>query len=367
MGHQDILADQLDQASDKFKRGKIDRRQFLSICAALGLTPIVIDKALADSKEIVVAHWGGDTGKAIDTSFIAPFAKDSGLKAVNDGSGTAEGKIKAMVDSKNVIWDVIDTGVGTILALGKNGYLEKIDYSVVDKSKVIGGFTYDYGVANYMFSYVLGYDKTKFGGKEPQSWADFWNTKDFPGKRGFRKDIQGMLEVALMADGVPLDKIYPIDEKRAFAKLKEIKKDSVYWTFGAQSQQLLREGEVTMSVIWSTRVKALFDDTQGRCKWTWNQGILCPGVWAIPKGNPGGKNASQFIASAQDPARQIELFKLVNGGPANPAAASLVPPDQNWLNPSSTENVAKQLKIGFEWYGQNQSRLQDQLIDFIAS
>lgn len=345
----------------------IDRRQLLAAMVALGFAPAMAGEALAAGKEIVVANWGGDAGKAIGSAFIEPFAKANSLTPVNDGSGTAEGKIKAMVDSKNVIWDVMDTGVGTILALGKNNYLEKIDYGIVDKSKVLDGFAYDYGVANYMFSYVLAYDKTKFGGKEPKNWADFWNLKDFPGKRALRKDIQGLLEIALMADGVPMDKIYPIDEKRAFAKLKEIKKDCVFWSFGAQSQQLLREGEATMGSIWSTRSYALYNDTQGRCKWTWNQGILCPGVWAIPRGNPNGSNASKFIRFAQEPAGQIELFKAINGGPANPEAAALVPKDLAWLNPSQPENAAQQLKIGFEWYGENQSRLQDQLLDFIAS
>lgn len=361
------LVEQFQDLRARHARGAIDRRQFLGLCAALGISPMVADGALANGKEIVVANWGGDAGKAIGASFIEPFAAESGLKPVNDGSGTAEGKIKAMVESKNVIWDVMDTGVGTILALGKGGYLEEIDYSIVDKSKVIDGFTYKYGIANYMFSYVLAYDKTKFGGKEPKSWADFWNLKDFPGKRALRKDIQGLLEIAMMADGVPMDKIYPIDENRAFAKLKEIKKDCVFWTFGAQSQQLLREGEATMGSLWSTRVYALYKDTNERCKWTWNQGILCPGVWAVPKGNPNGKNAYKFIASAQDPARQVELFKAINGGPANPAAAALVPPDMAWLSPSHPENAKQQLKIGFEWYGEHQSRLNDKLLDFIAS
>ena len=355
-------------ASDLSRGNKLDRRQFLALCAALGAGSMLPGRDVwAKDKEVVVANWGGDTGKALTTAFLNPFTAETGIKTINDGSGTPEGKIKAMVESKNVIWDVIDTGVGTIRALGDAGYLKEIDYSIVDKKKVAPDFAYKYGIANYLFSYVLAYDQTKFGGKPPTSWADFWNLKDFPGKRAMRKDIQGSLEIALMADGVPMDKIYPIDEKRAFAKLKEIKKDTIFWSSGSESQQLLREGEVTMAEMWSTRVTALAKDSNGRVTWTWNQGILCPGVWAVPKGNPGGKDAFRFIASAQDPQRQIELFKLIRGGPANPAAAQIMPADMVRFDPGHPDNAKLQLKIGYEWYGKNQIRVSDQYLDFLAS
>lgn len=357
-----------DSAVDAASSSK--RREFLARCAALGVLPLLNSGnalAQARAKEIVIANWGGDTGKALIASFLDPFTAATGIKAINDGSGTSEGKIKAMVESKNVTWDVMDTGVGTILTLGKSGFLEEIDYSIVDANKVPKGFAYKYGVANYLFSYVLAYDRTKFGGRIPQNWADFWNLKAFPGKRAIRKDLQGALEIALMADGVPPDKVYPIDEKRAFAKLREIKKDTIFWPSGAESQQLLREGEVTMGSLWSTRVNALVKDTNERISWTWNQGILCPGVWAVPKGNPAGKEAFRFIASAQDPQQQVALFKAIRGGPANPAASELIPPDLVRFDPGSPANAKVQLKIGAEWYGENQARLSDQFLDFLAS
>jgi putative spermidine/putrescine transport system substrate-binding protein len=357
-----------DVAVDLRRMDNLDRRQFLALCAALGAGSLLGGSdAWAQAKEIVCANWGGDTGKAIIAAFLNPFTAATGIKTVNDGSGTSEGRIKAMVESKKVTWDVIDTGVGTILALGPAGYLEEIDYSIVDKTKVSPGFAYKYAIANYLFSYVLAYDKTKFGGKTPKGWADFWNLKDFPGKRAIRKDLQGTLEIALMADGVPMDKIYPIDEKRAFAKLREIKKETIFWPSGAESQQLLREGEVTMASMWSTRVTALVKDSNERISWTWNQGILCPGVWAVPKGNPGGKDAFRFISAAQDPQRQIELFKMIRGGPANPAAARIMPADLARFDPGYPDNANLQLKIGAEWYGKNQTRVSDQLLDFIAS
>jgi putative spermidine/putrescine transport system substrate-binding protein len=42
---------------------------------------------------------------------------------------------------------------------------------------------------------------------------------------------------------------------------------------------------------------------------------------AVIKGNPGGKDeaAMKFIASAQDPAKQLVMFNMLAQGPANPA------------------------------------------------
>ncbi len=345
---------------------RLDRRRFMSLCAAAGMTPFLAEKAFASAKELVLANWGGDAGKALVAAFLDSFSKETGIAGANDGSGTSGGKIKAMVESGKITWDVMDTGTA-VVQLGEEGFLEEIDYSIVDKSKVFEGFAYKYAIANYLFSYVLDYDKVALKDNEPKTWADFWNLKDFPGKRALRKGVEGMLEIALMADGVPIDKLYPIDEKRAFAKLREIKKDCFFWANGAESQQMLREGEVTMGVMWSTRVNALKQDTDGRCVWTWNQGLLCPGVWAVPKGNPAGKDAFRFIAWAQDPQRQIELFKMMNGSPANPAAAALMPPELVPLDPGHPDNAKLQAKMDAEWYGKNQIRLNDQYLDFIAS
>jgi len=63
----------------------------------------------------------------------------------------------------------------------------------------------------------------------------------------------------------------------------------------------------------------------------------------LPKGNPAGKEAFRFIATAQDPASQVELFKALGNGPVNPAASALVPAELKPEDPGSPENYAKQI------------------------
>ncbi|MFX7784760.1 extracellular solute-binding protein, partial [Acinetobacter baumannii] len=65
------------------------------------------------------------------------------------------------------------------------------------------------------------------------------------------------LEAALIADGVPMDQLYPLDLDRAFKKLDQIKSHiSLWWTTGAQSVDVIASGEVDMGVAWDSRVSA---------------------------------------------------------------------------------------------------------------
>ncbi len=64
-------------------------------------------------------------------------------------------------------------------------------------------------MATYVWSMVMAYDSTKLA-RAPQSWADFWNVREFPGKRGLRKGAKYTLEVALLADGVKAEDLYKV-------------------------------------------------------------------------------------------------------------------------------------------------------------
>ncbi|HXJ84845.1 MAG TPA: ABC transporter substrate-binding protein [Candidatus Methylomirabilis sp.] len=372
MDHEAYVVDSIDLVLERVARGQLGRRAFLTALGLLGLGPAGLAPRLAEAqgkpKEIVVANWGGDAVKHFFDAWGKPYEKDTGIKVVIDGTGPSAGKLRAMVEAKNVTWDVADAGSGTCLILGKQGILDEFDYKIVDRSKVRPEFAYKWGIANYLFSYVLAYDKSKFGSNPPKSWQDFWDTKNFPGKRTLRKDIQGVLEIALMADGMPADpkKLYPLDEKRGLDAIRRIKKETVFWTSGAQSQELLRDGECSMGCLWNTRATALYRDTKGRIDFTWNQGILCPGVWVVPKGNPAGKAVYDFVKSTQNPERQVALLVAFGNGPANPAAAPLVPADLRRFDPGYPDNAKLQVAMDAEWYGEHQDSALAAYIDAIS-
>jgi putative spermidine/putrescine transport system substrate-binding protein len=188
----------------------ISRRKLLA-GAALIAAPALLrtERALAEArKDVVLVNFGGAAIKAFDEAYVQPFAAQGG-RIMLDGSGALNGKILTMVQSGNVTWDICDAGVTTLAELNPRNALEKIDYGIVDKTKVPAEFAYENGVVNYMFSSVMAWDTAKV--KETPTLADFFDLKKYPGRRMMRKDSQAMMELCLIADGVPLDKLYPLD------------------------------------------------------------------------------------------------------------------------------------------------------------
>ena len=135
----------------------------------------------------------------------------------------------------------------------------------------------------------LCYRKDKFPNGGPQSWADFWDVKKFPGTRSLYNNAPRALAFALLADGVPPDKLYPMDIDRAFKKLDQIKPHiKVWWTQGNQSQQLIRDGEVDMMAIWNARASELA--AQGvPVELVWNGADVGITMWGVAKGAPNRK------------------------------------------------------------------------------
>ena len=341
----------------------VTRRALLGGGAALA--GMAASRARAALPEVVLCNWGGEAVPAFTKAFAEPYEQRTGGKMVLDGSGPTNGKIRAMVEAQAVRWDLCDSGVTGLAELASRGLLAPIDYSVVDRSKVLPDFVYEFGVCNYMFSSVMAWDTKQVPGTP--SMADFFDLKKIPGKRMIRKDSQAMIEMALLADGVPLEHLYPLDVDRAFAKFATIRSSLLIWETGAQSQSLLRDGEVSMGWLWHTRATLLKRDTGGRIDWSFKDGVLQPGLWVVPRGNPAGKQAQVAIATMQEPAGQIALLSVLANGPANPAADPMVPEALRPVDPGYGPNAAVQARISADWYRDHHGETFRRFLDFLAA
>ena len=362
----------LEILSKRVDEGKLSRRRFTQIAAMLiAGAPLALKAkgALAAANELVFVNWGGDAGTAYDKAYGAPFLAEAGITVKQDGSGPTEGAIQAQVESGKPSWDIVDVDPFSAQALGRKGLMEPIDYNIVDKNKFRPGFGWEFAASTYFFSYIIAYDASKFGDKVPTGMADFFDVEKFPGKRSLYKWGAGMWEAALLADGVAPEKLYPLDLKRAHDKIAAFKDNVVsYWGGGSESQSVLLNGEASMALIWSTRASLIEKDSGGSIKFIWDQGLISPGAMGVLKGNPGGKdNAMKFIASAQDPAKQLVMFEMLGQGPANPAADALLTPEQKKLNPVDPENMKNQLALDMAWYETNYGPALDEYTKIIAA
>ena len=197
--------------------------------------------------QLTIVNFGGANGNAQKKAFYEPFDKATGTKIVPVEYNGEQAKIKAMVDTKNVSWDVVEVESPDVARGCDEGLFERLDWSKIGpKSDFVPAAVTDCGVGIFVWSTVLGYDGAKLK-TAPTSWADFWDVKKFPGKRGMRKGARYNLEFALMADGVAPADVYKVlatkdGADRAFKKLTELKPNIQWWEAGAQPPQFLVAG-----------------------------------------------------------------------------------------------------------------------------
>ena len=286
------------------------------------IRPILLSAALsigaamsAGAQDMVFTSWGGTTQDGQAQSWAAPFTAATGIKVLQDGP-TDYGKLKAMVESGNVSWDVVDVEYDFAIAAAKMGLLEPIDYSVVDRASIDPRFATDYAVGSFYYSFVIGYNKDVLK-VTPQTWADVFDTAKFPGKRTFYKwSAPGVLELALLADGVAAADLYPLDLDRAFAKLDTIKSDIIWWGGGAESQKLLASGEAPLGMFWNGRIFAI-QQGGGNVGVSWEQNLTAADVLVVPKGAKHKEAAMKFLAEATSAAAQAKFATVTGYAPIN--------------------------------------------------
>lgn len=356
MSEKQFMKEVVYEAAHKFLAGQMDRRSFLVLCGIAGIATraVSIGDAHAAADEIVLWNWGGAAEKCHGKAIGEPFTATTGLPLKFDTSGPLQGKIKEMVESGNVTADVCDADAFDAIALGRSGHLEPIDYTIVDKSKTLAGFALEHGVSVIFYGYAFMYDTEKFNDNVPNTWADFFNTTEFPGTRSLYKWGNGSIEAALLADGVSADELYPCDVPRAISKIKSIKSDSIYWGSAADAHSMIINGEVSLGMVWQNRGRGIEEDTNGRFKLVMNEAIAMPGAYLVPKGNPAGlENAMKFIATAQSIEAQLGLLNCLGMTPSNPEAFNKIPNAMQDYAITSAKNIDRVVFNDPVWWAEN--------------
>lgn len=284
------------------------KKMYLGIALIAAL--LMIGNAWAET--ITVVSYGGTYNKGLEETIGKPFTKATGIKVIFTTRPTYA-QMAAQVKSGNITWDVVEAESRMHARAAKNGLLEKLDLSMINRDQFIKGAVTDYGVGIIYYSYLITYNTDKWPvGKGPKSMKDFWDVKKFPGPRTTKRTAESNLEAALLADGVPRDKIYPMDIDRALKKLKELKPHiSVYYKSGGQTQQIMREKEADLGWVPGGRMIQLA--AQGvPVAWEWNDQVIVLDYWTILKGNKKKDAAMKYIAFASDPKIQAAFAEWTN-------------------------------------------------------
>jgi len=202
---------------------RMSRRRALALgTGTLLAAPAVVRAARAQGRAVYVNSYGGVWESSWRKAFFEPFTAQTGIE-IKTVPGVSFAKLKAQVRTRNFEWDVINLGDVEYGQAVLEGLLEKVDREAAKADQLPAHMVRDYGITSYSLGTNLVYRKDKFPNGGPQSWADFWDVKKFPGSRCFYDRSFSCLAFALLADGVPADKLYPMDVDRAFRKMSEIK------------------------------------------------------------------------------------------------------------------------------------------------
>jgi putative spermidine/putrescine transport system substrate-binding protein len=335
------------------------RRRWLGGLVAAGFTVGLAGAGLAQEAKVVIVSWGGDYQDALREAYWKPFSTAAKVNVVED-TRPLPPRIKAMVESGKVDWDVVDLTDGQYTEVHKLGDFELIDYARLDAEALRQidkrGHRAD-AVMHQMASMGLAYRTDVFKGEKPKNWGDFWDVKKFPGPRALGAPIgagaYGTLEIALLADGVPMDKLYPIDVDRAFRKLEQIKPHVVKWyTTAVQPQQLLVDKEAVMVAAFSARTFIL-KEKGAPIDFVWNQAMAFPMFLAIPKGSKNKDNAHRLISYMLQAENQSRYGNIYYYGVANKRAYEAIPATRARMLTTFPENMQVQFVQDAEWWGKN--------------
>lgn len=289
----------------------------------------------AFARDLTMVSFGGSLQDATREAWVDPFSKETKTPVKMDTYNGSLSLIRAQVDAGTVNWDVADIESNDVLQGCQEGYLEPLDWSRLKVAKTDllapSASLTPCGVGMFTGALVLAYDgdKIKDG---PKTWADFWDVKKYPGKRGLGADPKRSMEIAMMADGVPPDQVYaelrkPGGIDRAFKKLDELKPYITWYKLGAEAIQLLSSGEVSMVPAFSGRVIAANRSEKRNFKMSWDAGgIYFVEYAAIVKGTPNLDKAYDLLNYIIAPKNQARFPQYIGYGPTNLKAYSSIDP-----------------------------------------
>jgi putative spermidine/putrescine transport system substrate-binding protein len=341
------------------KEEKMKKMKFESIVKSLLFAFITIGLVLiicgfhkgAWAAELVIQSWGGRDYEAKKHAFYDPFTEETGVKIVPvEAAGDLWGKVASQVKSGNVEWDIVNGyDYATVLSVANKGLLEEIDYAAVtDTADLIPGSKQKWGLGIEINVFIQTYLSEVFPGENhPKSWADFYDPKKFPGPRAIHNWGATVFNFAsaLLADGVPSDKLFPIDYDRSFKVLDRIKPHvKIWYTSGDQFMHALIDKEVVLAH--GTDARTITAKTLGASTIIiWNQGLPAITYWNVVKGCPNKKAAMQFLNFICRPEQQAIYTNWMGAACTNSKSIRYLPPDSQEYSPLHPDNLKNQINL----------------------
>lgn len=327
--------------------------------SGVAISALLLLNAQLEAQEVTYAGSGGIYQDLMKESTFDPAAKKYGL-TINLDMAKTFADVRLQVQTGRPTWDIVELALQNCRSAEAERLFEDIDYAQMPNAKDmpdnlkgknwIGGLT-RYGM-------VLVWNKKKYGSNPPNSWADFFDVKKFPGTRAMYNQPRMMVELTLLGDGVDKKKMYPLDVDRAIRKMEQFRDNiTVFYDTYGQATQLLKSGEIDMIALTNGRAEAVASDG-GDVAYTLNDGVADNSCLAILKGSKNRAGAMKALNAFVDPEFQANIGVISSFAPVNPKAFDLgkIPQAKLPLLPTYAPNLEKMLILDAGWWAQNETR-----------
>lgn len=315
-----------------------------SLAALAATTALIAPMAMAEemANDMTLVSWGGAYQKSQVRAYADPYiAMHPEVKIVwDESSNEAVAKLRAMNEAGNITWDLVDVVAADAIRLCDEGLAMEFD---PDELLVPGNdgtpASEDFGelivsdcfIPQIVYSTTFGYRTDLVGDTPPTSVCDVFDLEKYPGKRALEKRPINNMEWALLCDGVAKDEVYDVlateeGQEKALAKLDTIKDSVVWWSAGADTPQLLADGEVVMGSTYNGRLFSVIEEQHQPVAMLWDAQVFDLDGWIIPTGLPADRLArvKDFVKFATDTQRLADQAKYISYGPARKSSAPLV-------------------------------------------
>ncbi len=346
------------------------------LCATAGL---------AVAETLTVVSWGGAYGRASKLAVLDPFSAESGVEINIEDYNGGLAQVRAQTETGNVHWDLVDLEIADLVRGCDEGLLELVEEDELGAVPEGSSLAEDYfpdtitdcGGSQLFYATVYAYNQKVFPDGGPTTIEDFFDLQKFPGRRGMRRTPQVNLEFALMADGVPLDRVYAVLDtpeglNQAFRKLDTIKDAIIWWEAGAQPPQMLADQEVAMSTAYNGRIFNAQVLEKQPFTVVWDGQVLDHGGFGIVAGTPNLAAARKLIEFASRPETMAAISRYISYSPARRSAMALVKTHQETgiemapHMPTSPENLKRALQNDWEWWSDHFDEMNERFAAWLA-
>lgn len=308
--------------------------------------------------KVRIAALQGAYAAAYDSAVLKPFTRQTEIE-IATGSGS---------DSLDVV--ALDAG-----ELGRKCEAGDLRELSATRTAETGASAQDFldgalqrcGTATFAWSQVFVADPLKFAKRPPRSMKDVFNTRNFPGKRALPRSARGVLEAAIMADGVAPGDVYArlateAGMQRALSQITAIGNDIIWYDNAAEALDLLRAGTVTVALTTNTR--AFLDIARrGPLGIVWDGQVYDVEYLAIPAKAANAAEAERLIQFATSTERLAAVARQIPYGPMRRSAIKVVGTHavtgegMAAYLPTSEANLAEAVRFDPVWWRDNAERV----------